>query len=93
MRDTLPKKPRERECGIVNLDHNKGEGTHWVAYSKNKDQIEYFDSFGNLQPPKELIKYLGQNIQYNYKQLQKFNSFNCGHLCIQFLKQFNKDYF
>lgn len=88
MRDTLPKKVYVRECGIVNLDNNQGEGTHWVAYHKNKKHVEYFDSFGNLQPPKELIKYLGSNIHYNYKQQQNFNTYNCGHLCLKFLRQF-----
>lgn len=51
MRDKLPKKPHIIECGIVNLDSYKGPGTHWVAYYKNYNKKEYFDSFGNLQPP------------------------------------------
>lgn len=85
MRDALPQKPRKRECGIINLDSSAGDGTHWVAYYKTDKENHYFDSFGNLQPPKELIKYLGNKISYNYTQIQKFNSFNCGHLCIKFL--------
>lgn len=86
MRNTLPKSPYQNECGIVNLDSNNGQGTHWVAYFKNKNQKEYFDSFGNLPPPKEIIKYLGKrNLKYNYHQFQKFNEFNCGHLCLKFL--------
>lgn len=91
MRDTLPKHPRTIECGIVNLDSSNGSGTHWVAYYKNHKFVEYFDSFGNLQPPLEIIQYLGTNIKYNHKQTQIFNSFNCGHLCIEFLcKKINK---
>lgn len=85
MRDCLPKKPYLQECGIVNLDESMGCGTHWVAYYKNHNYKEYFDSFGNLQPPIELIDYLKYPIQYNYKQKQKFNTFTCGHLCLQFL--------
>lgn len=85
MRDKLPKKPRQRECGIVNLDMYRGPGTHWVAYYKNGNQIDYFDSFGNLQPPLEILAYLGPNINYNYERKQKFNSINCGHLCLEFL--------
>lgn len=88
MRDTLPKKPQKRECGIVNLDSLSGSGTHWVAYYKNKNEIEYFDSFGNLQPPIEIIIYLGAKINYNYERKQKFNSVNCGHLCLEFLNNF-----
>lgn len=90
MRDKLPKKPRIKECGIVNLDSHKGPGTHWVAYFKNNEKNEYFDSYGNLQPPLEILQYLGANINYNYKRKQKFNSFNCGHLCLKYLLQFNK---
>jgi len=86
MRDTLPKHPKNIECGIVNLDTNKGKGTHWVAYYKNKGHKEYFDSFGNLPPPKEIVNYLGtDNLKYNYNQYQKFNTYNCGHLCLKFL--------
>lgn len=85
MRDNLPKMTREKECGIINLDSQRGFGTHWVAYKKNNNNIEYFDSFGNLQPPLEVLHYLGNNITYNYKREQKFDTFNCGHLCLQFL--------
>ena len=86
MRDNLPRyKPWKNECGIVNLDSLKGPGTHWVAYCKKGKLIEYFDSFGNLQPPIEIIHYLGLNIKYNYTKYQDFNTFNCGHLCLKFL--------
>ena len=38
--DTVPAKPLNRECGIVNLDKIGGPGTHWVAWYKNgKDYI------------------------------------------------------
>ena len=33
--DTMPGKPNNRECGIVNLDKSGGPGTHWVAWFKN----------------------------------------------------------
>lgn len=90
MRDSLPKRPKIFESGIVNLDNSQGDGTHWVAYWKNKDHTEYFDSFGNLQPPLEIVKYLRKNIKYNYNQHQNYNSFNCGHLCLKFLFKITK---
>lgn len=90
MLDSLPKRPRKKECGIINLDVSAGDGTHWVAYYKNNNEKEYFDSFGNLQPPLELVKYLGSNIKYNYNQHQKFNTFNCGHLSLKFLYEIMK---
>lgn len=89
MRDKLPKKPKQIECGIVNLDSYKNTGTHWVAYVKLNDYCEYFDSFGDLKPPLELSKYLNKRkIFYNYQNYQNFNSIRCGHLCLKFLVQF-----
>lgn len=85
MRDTLPQKPRLNETGIVNLDRIQGEGTHWVAYKKFGKKVYYFDSFGDLRPPIELVKYLGNNIQYNTERQQRFDSVLCGHLCLKFL--------
>ena len=34
--DTLPNKPNNKECGIVNFDKSGGFGTHWVAWYKIK---------------------------------------------------------
>lgn len=88
MRDELPEKALPLECGIINLDSSLNSGTHWVAYGKINDRIEYFDSYGNLKPPKEFIKYIGRNIKYNYNNLQQNHLYNCGHLCLKFLKSF-----
>lgn len=87
MLDSLPTtKPWKNECGIVNLDSSSGSGTHWVAYNKRGvNNIHYFDSFGDLQPPKEIINYLGTNIKYNYNSFQNYDTFICGHLCLEFL--------
>lgn len=90
MRDNLPNRIHENECGIVNLDKNSGPGSHWTAYLKTDHQIKYFDSFGNLKPPKELIAYFHSDgnrneIYYNHKRYQKLNAYNCGHLCLMFL--------
>lgn len=87
MRDRLPTSPRSTECGIINLDDFDGTGTHWVCYYKKKQSVYYFDSFGNLKPPLELINYLGSRVTilYNYKRYQSYDTVICGHLCIQFL--------
>lgn len=45
MRNTLPNKINELECGIVNLDINKNKGTHCVCYYKNKSKCYNFDLF------------------------------------------------
>lgn len=89
MKDALPRKPRRIECGIINLDDSYNEGTHWVAYIKFNDYYEYFDSFGDLKPPAEVVQYLNTpNLYYNYTRYQTYNSTNCGHLCLKFLLDF-----
>lgn len=86
MRHTRPKRAKKRECAVVNLDSVKSAGTHWVAYIKHDKNVRYFVSFGNLLPPKELVKYLSNcEINYNYHQYQSYNLVNCGNLCITFL--------
>lgn len=88
MRDELPKHPFKNECGIINLDSSQNPGTHWVAYAKLNNYVEYFDSYGNLKPPEEFLRYVGFDVFYNYTNEQKNNSYICGHLCIKFLKSF-----
>lgn len=86
MKDLLPPKPWNKESGIVNLDNSSGPGTHWVAYRKRGSIVNYFDSFGNLRPPRELVNYFrGSEINYNYERQQNYNAVNCGHLCLKFI--------
>lgn len=89
MRNNLPRAVMWNECAIVNLDNVEGSGTHWVAYIKQGDHVEYFDSFGNLRPPLELIQYFGFNtlITYNYTPYQSYDMSNCGQLCVKFLQR------
>ena len=44
LRDTLPKKVKLNECGILNLDSSSGDGTHWVMWFKKGKKKLYFDS-------------------------------------------------
>jgi len=92
MRDTLPTVgPKKFESAIVNLDESTGQGTHWVAYRKENYKTYYYDSFGDLPPPLELVKYFysglfkTKKIIYNYRREQDFNTVWCGHLCLKFL--------
>lgn len=93
MRDTLPNVIRKDESGIINLDRNVGSGTHWTAYVKRGPHITYFDSVGQLKPPPEVIKYFysdgsRKDIRYNFTRYQKLNTYNCGHLVLQFLNRY-----
>ena len=92
MRDILPVRgPHREEAAIINLNGIRGKGTHWVAYRKNNSDVTYYDSFGDLPPPLELVDYLkrgkeaAKNIYYTYERQQKFGSVYCGHLCLKFL--------
>ena len=92
MRDELPEETLTNECGILNLNNSDQEGSHWVAWIKRKDLKIYFDSYSNANPPKELVKYLGEN---NLKiTTRKFQDYKdppiCGHLCLDFIKNYKK---
>jgi len=66
----IPRITKSRKCGI-----------HWVAYNKSKNNFSFDDSFGNQQPPREVVKYLVQDrIQYNYSRVNRFDTYNCEHL-------------
>ena len=84
--DTLLKKPNKKECGIENFDKSGGPGTHWVAWYKNGKTKIYFDSYG-VQPPNEIIQYLGKSICYNTDRVQPAGEVFCGHLCLYVLKE------
>jgi len=76
MRDELKNiKAKKYECGIVNLDSSRNEGSHWVCYFKNNNDKIYFDSF-DIQPLLEIVKYLIKPILYNTFQIQQFNEEN-----------------
>lgn len=88
-RNNLPRRgAHKRESAIVNLDDENAGGSHWVAYVKNNRRVDYFDSFGNLRPPRELVQYFGKGVKiyYNYKRYQKWNESNCGQWCLSFLR-------
>ena len=87
MRNRLPiGGPYYHESAIVNLDDVSGPGTHWVAYCKHGNKVLYFDSFGDLKPPIDVMLYLGVNeVEYNVERYQKFDTYYCGHLCLKFL--------
>ena len=52
-RNNLPKKIKDGAY-IINLDEYTDVGTHWIALFCNKNNIIYFDSFGDEHIPKEI---------------------------------------
>lgn len=91
--ELLTLKPnRGIETGVINLSKSYEKGTHWTAWFKHpKNIVYYYDSFGDLPPPPEFLKYASKcNIHYNVDCEQNFNSVICGQLCLRFLM---KEYF
>ena len=73
---------------VINLDPSHMPGLHWVALSFNKSgTCNYFDSYG-LKPSDSIKQFKLKNAKkyvYNNKQVQRFFSSTCGHMCIYFL--------
>ena len=87
-RDLLPDQIRKKECGIINLDSIKGQGTHWVCY-RNIDlhMVEYFDPFGLIMPH-EINHYLGtsgKKIIFSKDEIQNRDTVLCGYWCLYYL--------
>lgn len=59
--------------------------THCVCYINQKNKVKYFDSFGNLNTPVELIKYFSSSqpvlINYNFERNESMKSLKCENLC------------
>jgi hypothetical protein len=96
-RDEIPSEDsgKKLECAIFNLSSRHERGTHWVAYFKVQSlkHVLYYDSFGNLPPPKELFnKFRGYTIFFNRSRNQAFNTQICGLLCLRFLYKMSCKY-
>ena len=94
MQNTLPSRPHKNECGILNLETDRENGSHWVAWHKRAKNRFYFDSFGQ-DIPSELEIYLKSTREYtqdnavilcNSVIVQHLDSSECGSLCLFVLK-------
>ena len=94
-RNNLPK--LKNGAYIINLDHNKNTGTHWVVIFVEKDEVIYFDSFGVECIPKEIMKRIehgslgNKHIKTNIFRIQDNNSIMCGYFCILFIEYILND--
>jgi hypothetical protein len=78
-------KPLKQGFTIINLDNDKGPGTHWtVIYCINEGFSLYYDSYGFPAP--ECIEDLLHRYEYNKKQIQAIDSTSCGFYCVAFIK-------
>src|SRR5271156_6053900 len=89
MRDTLPKHINTNECGIVNLEPDSEQGSHWVSYYKHRSEKYYFDFYG-LPPTNEMLKYLkpssvSPQVIMSTFVIQQLGTVICGQLSIYVL--------
>ena len=86
-RDQIPTRLPPKFAMVVNTHPAHKPGEHWVAIYVDRDQGEYFDSYG-LPPPLDLEKLLDKSCthySFNPHQLQDYFSFVCGEYCIYYL--------
>ena len=95
MRDSLPKKIKTNECGIVNLEPESEKGSNWCCYYKKGKEIYYFDSYG-LNPTNELLKYLKNTtknqVVMSTFEIQKFGTNICGQISLYVLYLLSQNY-
>ena len=84
-RNNLPK--IKEGAYVLNLDHRKNTGTHWVVVFVKENEVIYFDSFVVEYIPEEIKKSIGnKNIKSNIFRIQDYNSVMCGYFCILFIE-------
>ena len=49
------------------------------------NKVIYFDSFGIEHIPKEINKFINNNIESNIFRIQAYDSIMCGYFCIEFI--------
>ena len=92
MRDEIRNLCGKDECFILNTDHSRSQGTHWVGVniagssdaSGAGSTIYYFDSFG-FEPTAEIKHFCKEPRFYNSFEFQKPNEVICGHPSLYFL--------
>ena len=86
MRDELLGQKRiSNESMILNLDDNRGRGTHWTCLFIKNSEAYYFDPFG-MPMTKELETYLeGIPTDYSSFSIQAPEEVICGHYCVYML--------
>ena len=70
---------------VINLDEYENTGKHWVSLSVKPKYTVYFDSFGIEHIPKEINKFINNDIKSNIFRIQAYDSIMCGYFCIEFI--------
>ena len=83
-RNNLPNKIK-KGAYVINSDEYEHTGTHWVSLFVKANKVIYFDSFGIEHIPKEINKFINNNIESNIFRIQAYDSTMCGYFCIEFI--------
>ena len=71
---------------VINLDEYADVGTHQVALFCNRNEIVYFDSFGDEHVSEKIKEFVGnKNIKANIFRVQANGSVMCGYFSIGFI--------
>ena len=81
-RNNLPNKIK-KGAYVINLDEYENTGTHWVSLFVKLKYTVYFDSFGVEHIPKEINKFIRNDIKSNIFRIQACDSIMCGYFCIE----------
>jgi hypothetical protein len=84
---------RPNSAVVINLDDDKGQGTHWTCIIHHPDKkiekgILYYDSYGIEYPPQEVMDMNIKNLVANDSTHQYLgeNSILCGYYCLKVIK-------
>ena len=58
---------------------------HWVSLFVKPKYAVYFDSFGVEHIPKEINKFIRNDIKSNIFRIQAYDAIMCGYFCIEFI--------
>ena len=83
-RNYLPNKIK-KGAYVINLDEYENTGTHWVSVFVKPKYTVYFDSFGIEHIPKEINKFINNDIKSNIFRIRAYDSIMCGYFCIEFI--------
>ena len=83
-RNNLPNKIKKGTY-VINLDEYENTGTYWVSLFVKPKYTVNFDSFGVEHIPKEINKFINNDIKSNIFKIQAYDSIMCGYFCIEFI--------
>ena len=89
-RNNLPNQIK-KGAYVINLDKYENTGKHWVSLFVKPKYTVYFDSFGIEYIPKEINKFINNDIKSNIFRIQAYYSIMCWYFCIEFINYMLKD--